>query len=95
MLLWPNSSHEAILDSLQKASALCRVGSDKDGKDISIFYTIYGSGPQKIIFIMGLNGTSSLWFFQVAYFAVKPEYQVCVFDNRGNGLSSAPPGPYT
>lgn len=34
-------------------------------------------------------------FFQIDYFAQFPDFEICIFDNRGSGLSSAPPGKYT
>ncbi|TBU66011.1 alpha/beta-hydrolase [Dichomitus squalens] len=61
----------------------------------SLYYEIHGSGPEKVIFIMGLNSTSAGWLPQVEYFGRQPEYSVMVFDNRGVGNSGAPRGPYT
>ncbi|KAL1947964.1 hypothetical protein VTO73DRAFT_13688 [Trametes versicolor] len=61
----------------------------------SLYYEVHGSGPEKVIFIMGLNSSSAGWVTQVDHFARKPEYSVLVFDNRGVGNSGAPRGPYT
>ncbi|KXN70254.1 alpha/beta-hydrolase [Conidiobolus coronatus NRRL 28638] len=61
----------------------------------NIFYQLYGNGDKKLIFIMGLNGTHHLWLKQALYFAQLEEYQVCVFDNRGIGLSDKPLGKYS
>ncbi|KAJ1924618.1 hypothetical protein IWQ60_005065 [Tieghemiomyces parasiticus] len=43
----------------------------------------------------GLNSTSAFWKLQLEYFAALPEYQVCVFDNRGIGRSEAAAGSYS
>ncbi|KAI0747963.1 alpha/beta-hydrolase [Daedaleopsis nitida] len=61
----------------------------------SLYYEVHGSGPEKVVFIMGLNSSSAGWLPQVDYFGRKPEYSVLVFDNRGVGNSGAPRGPYT
>jgi len=62
------------------------VGSER-GLPCSIYYELYGYGPQKIMFIMGFCMPRQSWQPQVEYFAEQPQYQVCVFDNRGHGDS--------
>lgn len=57
------------------------------GLPCSIYYELYGTGPQKILFIMGFCMPRQSWEPQVEYFAEQPQYQVCVFDNRGHGDS--------
>ncbi|KXN70251.1 alpha/beta-hydrolase [Conidiobolus coronatus NRRL 28638] len=69
---------------------MCKVGNNTE-----IFYQLYGKGDKKLIIIMGLNGTHHHWLKQVLYFAQLEEYQVCVFDNRGIGLSDKPLGKYS
>ncbi|KII88937.1 hypothetical protein PLICRDRAFT_175189 [Plicaturopsis crispa FD-325 SS-3] len=61
----------------------------------SLYFEQHGAGPTKVVFIMGLNGSSFGWEYQVAYFGRLPEYSVLVFDNRGVGHSGAPRGPYS
>lgn len=61
----------------------------------SLYYEVHGSGPIKVVLIMGLNGTSGGWLPQVRYFGRLPQYSVLVFDNRGVGNSGSPWGPYT
>ncbi|KIK24988.1 hypothetical protein PISMIDRAFT_677788, partial [Pisolithus microcarpus 441] len=61
----------------------------------SLYYEVHGSGPVKIVLIMGLSGTSGDWLLQVRHFGRLPQYSVLVFDNRGVGNSSSPRGPYT
>jgi len=61
----------------------------------SLYYEQHGTGPEKIVFIMGLNSTSFAWSNQVECFASNPNYSILVFDNRGVGNSGTPFGPYT
>ncbi|KAI0374724.1 alpha/beta-hydrolase [Pilatotrama ljubarskyi] len=61
----------------------------------SLYFELHGSGPEKVVFIMGLNSSSAAWLPQVEHFARQPDYSVLVFDNRGVGNSDAPKGPYT
>ncbi|KAI0797835.1 alpha/beta-hydrolase [Abortiporus biennis] len=78
---------------------LCPVTSIRNKGDPfeshSLYYEQHGTGPTKVVFIMGLNSTSFAWSPQVEYFGRKPEYSVLVFDNRGVGNSGVPRGPYT
>ncbi|CAG8605627.1 10540_t:CDS:10 [Dentiscutata heterogama] len=64
-------------------------------ESLKIYYEIHGNGPNKLFFIMGLNTTSGSWEYQVRYFGEHPDFQVCVFDNRGVGWSDAPSGLYS
>ncbi|KAH7877887.1 Alpha/Beta hydrolase protein [Lentinula edodes] len=61
----------------------------------SLYFEQHGFGPEKIIFIMGLNSSSFAWLPQVKHFSRIPKYTVLVFDNRGVGNSTTPKGPYT
>jgi pimeloyl-ACP methyl ester carboxylesterase len=60
-----------------------------------LYFEQHGTGPNKIIFIMGMNSTSFAWAKQVVHFSRIPEYSVLVFDNRGVGNSETPKGPYS
>ncbi|QRW04327.1 alpha/beta hydrolase family protein [Ceratobasidium sp. AG-Ba] len=61
----------------------------------SLYFEQHGRGPEKILFIMGLNSSSFSWQHQVEYFGPLDKYSILVFDNRGVGNSDAPRGPYT
>ncbi|CAL1704260.1 unnamed protein product [Somion occarium] len=61
----------------------------------SLYFEQHGTGPTKVLFIMGLNSTSFAWSPQVDYFGRKPEFSALVFDNRGVGNSGVPRGPYS
>jgi pimeloyl-ACP methyl ester carboxylesterase len=63
-----------------------RVGS------VDLYYEEHGSGDP-LLLIMGLAADSTAWMFQLPAFA--PHYRTIIFDNRGVGRSSKPPGPYS
>ncbi|ORY40766.1 alpha/beta-hydrolase [Rhizoclosmatium globosum] len=60
-----------------------------------MWYKLTGTGPIKVIFIMGLNLTHKSWSYQQDYFSALPQYSTLVFDNRGVGYSDTPAAPYT
>jgi pimeloyl-ACP methyl ester carboxylesterase len=59
---------------------------------LDVYYEEHGNGDP-LLLIMGLAADSTAWMFQVPDFA--RHYRTIVFDNRGVGRSSKPPGPYT
>lgn len=61
----------------------------------SLYFEQHGSGPEKVVFIMGLNSTSFSWAMQVNHFGRSPNHTILVFDNRGVGNSGRPRGPYS
>ncbi|KAL7414141.1 alpha/beta-hydrolase [Mrakia frigida] len=70
------------------------VGGEQ-GKGHEIYYELHGTGPEHVMFIMGLNNSSFSWNRQVDTFGAHPDYSILVFDNRGAGHSGAPNGPYS
>jgi pimeloyl-ACP methyl ester carboxylesterase len=60
--------------------------------DQELYYEEHGSGDP-LLLIMGLAADSTAWFFQLPDFSA--HYRTIVFDNRGVGRSTRPPGPYT
>lgn len=60
--------------------------------DIDLYYEEEGSG-EPLLLIMGLAADSLAWLYQRPAFA--QHYRTIVFDNRGVGRSSKPPGPYS
>jgi 3-oxoadipate enol-lactonase len=60
--------------------------------DVRLWYEVHGSGDP-LLLVMGLAADSTAWLFQLPAFAER--YRTIVFDNRGVGRSSKPPGPYT
>ncbi|KAI5124320.1 hypothetical protein M0805_008927 [Coniferiporia weirii] len=61
----------------------------------SLYFEQHGSGPEKVLFVMGLNSTSFSWEPQVEYFGRSGKYSILAFDNRGVGNSGTPRGPYS
>jgi pimeloyl-ACP methyl ester carboxylesterase len=60
--------------------------------DADIAYELAGTG-EPLLMIMGFLADSRMWVLQTPQFA---EHFTCItFDNRGVGMSSRPPGPYT
>ncbi|HZP43356.1 MAG TPA: alpha/beta fold hydrolase [Candidatus Binatia bacterium] len=60
--------------------------------DVELYYEEHGHGDP-LLLVMGLAADSTAWLFQVPAFSER--YRTIVFDNRGVGRSSKPPGPYT
>lgn len=60
-------------------------------KEIDLYYEVHGEGPT-LLLVAGLGGGSWSWYGQVPYF--RERYRTIVFDNRGAGRSTIPPGPY-
>ncbi|KAF8589993.1 alpha/beta-hydrolase [Ramaria rubella] len=70
-------------------------GQSKSTESHALYFERHGTGPEKVVLIMGLNSTSFGWVEQVKYFVGTGKYSVLVFDNRGVGNSGVPRGPYT
>ncbi|PRP88528.1 hypothetical protein PROFUN_02939 [Planoprotostelium fungivorum] len=77
-----------------------RVGVGR-GKGVELNYQIYGNGPNKVLFVMGLGCPLGNWKMQIDAFRVSPDgpinerFQLCAFDNRGTGRSTVRLGRYT
>ncbi|CAF1024350.1 unnamed protein product [Adineta ricciae] len=59
-------------------------------QNVTLYYEVHGSGPIKILFIMGLWTEGRSWKYQTDYFSTQSYYQCVTYDNRGCGRSSAP-----
>jgi aminoacrylate hydrolase len=62
---------------------------------VDLYYEWHGEavdGPP-VVFIRGTGADSSRWLPQAE--AYRDRYRCLLFDNRGSGKSSAPPGPYS
>ena len=61
---------------------------------VELYYEWHGtaSGPP-VVFVRGTGADGSRWLPQVEEY--QDRYRCLIFDNRGSGRSSAPPGPYT
>lgn len=85
--------NQPLFTSTAAKSGLCTLG---DGVN-KLSYEIHGSGPEKIILIMGLLASRYSWRETLDHFMSKKsdQYSILVYDNRGVGKSSAPWGRYT
>ncbi|KAK4197397.1 putative abhydrolase [Triangularia verruculosa] len=72
-------------------AGLCPVAEGRGGP-LNINYEIHGTGPIKLVFIMGLGGLLTGWQRQTLHFGHlnRDKYSVLVFDNRGVGSSDKP-----
>jgi 3-oxoadipate enol-lactonase len=61
--------------------------------DVEIYYEVLGTKTPPILLIEGIGYSSWMWLRQKQDLA--PRRQVVLFDNRGVGRSSSPPGAYT
>lgn len=78
---------------------LCPVTQNKlnPAESHQLYYEVHGSAdPQaeKLVFIMGLNGSCFGWSKQINNLALTGKYQLLAFDNRAVGHSTGPRGPY-
>jgi pimeloyl-ACP methyl ester carboxylesterase len=64
--------------------------TQNEGADL--YWEAHGSG-KPILLIMGLSFTLEMWFRILP--ALTARHRVILFDNRGMGRSSVPPGPYS
>jgi len=67
-------------------------------EEVKIFYCFYGKdeAPTKILCIMGWCASHKGWQNWIEFVEENPtEFQICAFDNRGCGFSSAPVEKYT
>lgn len=59
---------------------------------VKLHYERHGDAGDPLLLIMGLGSPLAFWEFQTPVFA--RTHRVCVYDNRGVGLSDKPAGPY-
>lgn len=61
---------------------------------LTLYYETYGDENERtLLLINGLGSDHREWLYQIPAF--KRKFRVIAFDNRGTGLSDAPPPPYT
>lgn len=63
---------------------------DLKEEGFQIWYEVHGTGPRKVVFIMGLNNSAFGWLNQVEHFAQDERYSLLILDNRGYGNSETP-----
>ncbi|KAJ2894644.1 glycylpeptide N-tetradecanoyltransferase [Zalerion maritima] len=87
----------AIFRLRPRLSGLCPVATTRPNGPLQIGYSIHGTGPIKLVFIMGLAGTQISWQRQTLHFGHvnAAKYSILTIDNRGMGVSSAPLARYS
>ncbi|KAJ1336711.1 hypothetical protein BSLG_007030 [Batrachochytrium salamandrivorans] len=75
------------------AGQLCRVGVSR-GQPVHLYHEVHGTGKHKVLFITGWAGSCDNWRFQTDFFGKHGDFEVCIYENRGSGLSSAPFSKY-
>ena len=61
---------------------------------VDLYYEWHGAGDgPPVVFVRGTGADGSRWLPQVEEY--QHDYRCLIFDNRGSGRSSAPPGPYS
>ncbi|KAH7353358.1 glycylpeptide N-tetradecanoyltransferase [Plectosphaerella cucumerina] len=77
------------LEPTKKGILPCAIGR---GGPIDIAWELHGTGPRRILLVMGLAGLATSWQRQTKHFAHDhgDEYSVLLIDNRGIGLSGSP-----
>eukprot|EP00761_Pharyngomonas_kirbyi_P002930 gb/GECH01002934.1/.p1 GENE.gb/GECH01002934.1/~~gb/GECH01002934.1/.p1 ORF type:complete len:326 (+),score=63.15 gb/GECH01002934.1/:1-978(+) len=69
----------------------------KINEDTEIYYELFGDddAEHKIVFVTGLSSPLEWWHPQLKHLVMpNNKYQCLVYDNRGVGRSSTPPGVY-
>ncbi|TIA87947.1 hypothetical protein E3P99_02880 [Wallemia hederae] len=84
----------------RRRRGLCPVTQNKlnPAESHQLYYEVHGSDDpdaEKIVFIMGLNGSCFGWSKQINELAPAGKYQLLAFDNRAVGHSTGPRGPYS
>ncbi|KAJ2747502.1 hypothetical protein GGI20_000491 [Coemansia sp. BCRC 34301] len=69
----------------------------KDGEgaaitSLNIYYELYGTGPELVVFINGMGADRQMWEPNVSEFLKRKRYQCLVYDNRGTGFSDVGSG---
>ncbi|KAK4949930.1 hypothetical protein LTR10_011772 [Elasticomyces elasticus] len=74
-----------------------QVANGRPGGPFNLYWEVHGTGPTKLVFLMGLGGYRTAWKRQTKYFGHErsKQYSSFVYDNRGMGLSDKPTCRYT
>ncbi|KAJ3076070.1 hypothetical protein HDU98_005762 [Podochytrium sp. JEL0797] len=73
--------------------ALTTVGIQRE-TPVSLYHELHGHGKHKLLFITGWAGSCDNWRFQTDFFGQHGDFEVCIYENRGSGFSSAPKANY-
>ncbi|KAE8162763.1 Alpha/Beta hydrolase protein [Aspergillus tamarii] len=93
-----HSAYDSVAWNLPPTtSGTCPVAQNRRGGPLNLYYEIHGTGPAKLVWIMGLNASHDDWKRQTKYFGHQnaSKYTCLVFDNRGVGRSDKPVNYYS
>ena len=61
-----NDDHNANEDEVQRVEE----GKVEVEPNVHLHYELYGTGPEKVILVMGLGGPAYIWYNNVRYFQI-------------------------
>lgn len=84
----------AVFDLIPTQEGLLPVAKDRGGP-FKISWEVHGTGPIKVVFVMGLGAIKSAWQRQTLHFGHThgDQYSCLILDNRGMGKSDKPIRP--
>lgn len=94
---FPTVFNPSTLSTKGRATvAVGRASLTKNGPldGFKLYHEVHGSGPIKVVFVMGLNNSCFGWLPQVEHLSKDKRYSCLVFDNRGVSNSETPAGWY-
>ncbi|KAJ2488428.1 hypothetical protein IWW37_004814 [Coemansia sp. RSA 2050] len=62
-------------------------GEGETATSLEIYYELYGTGTELVVFINGMGADRQMWEPNVSEFLKLKRYQCLVYDNRGTGFS--------
>ncbi|KAJ2551885.1 hypothetical protein EV175_003521, partial [Coemansia sp. RSA 1933] len=83
-----NATDSPIWKYLQKRGKVDINNSCSDNAaPLNIYYEIYGSGTERVVFVGGMRGNCQMWEANVERFMKLGNYECLVYDHRGTGHS--------
>ncbi|KAJ2803719.1 hypothetical protein H4R20_002782 [Coemansia guatemalensis] len=70
-----------------KIDVKSRSNSSDDKRPLHIYYEIFGTGPERVVFVSGMNADRQMWEPNVCELLKRERYQCLVYDHRGTGFS--------
>ncbi|KAJ2790341.1 hypothetical protein GGI18_001862 [Coemansia linderi] len=67
-------------------------GEGETATSLEIYYELYGTGTELVVFINGMGADRQMWEPNVSEFLKRKSYQCLVYDNRGTGFSGTGSG---
>ncbi|KAJ2807248.1 hypothetical protein H4R20_001361 [Coemansia guatemalensis] len=61
--------------------------SNDDKQPLHIYYEIFGTGPERVVFVNGMGADRQMWEPNISELLKRERYQCLVYDHRGTGFS--------